>query len=200
MNDPPHFSAPGSTRSSLLDRVRLRDPAAWEQLVKLYGPLVQFWCRSYELSIQDVEDLFQEVFLRVARGFAEFRHDQPNASFRGWLFIITRNLVIDHFRNREGATLAQGGSDVLRLLHEVPFPLREPEEDARDADQLLGRALNLIRGKVKEKTWQAFWLVVAEEMAPEEAARTLSMSVDSVYKARYRITRKLQEEFGSLLD
>jgi RNA polymerase sigma-70 factor (ECF subfamily) len=50
------------------------------------------------LQAADAADLGREVFLAVAKGIASFRRDKPGDSFRGWLFGITRNKVVDHWR------------------------------------------------------------------------------------------------------
>ncbi len=51
-----------STSTSLLGRVKSRDPDAWERFVKLYSPLVYRWARQVGLQESDASDLAQEVF------------------------------------------------------------------------------------------------------------------------------------------
>ena len=77
------------TSSSLLDRVRAQDRAAWVRLVKLYAPLVYRWCRQMGLRSVDAEDVGQEVFSAVHRKVADFRRDPDRGTFRGWLRVIT---------------------------------------------------------------------------------------------------------------
>ena len=50
------------TSQSLILQVKDHDPAAWERLVKLYSPLVYFWCQESGLPKPDVSDVFQDVF------------------------------------------------------------------------------------------------------------------------------------------
>jgi len=76
---------PGSTASSLLERVKLRQPGAWERLVDLYGPLIYRWCRRLGLAADDGPDVVQEVFAAAAAQLPSFRRDRPGDSFRGWL-------------------------------------------------------------------------------------------------------------------
>jgi RNA polymerase sigma-70 factor (ECF subfamily) len=63
---------------SLLDRVRAHDPAAWRQLVDLYGPLIGYWCRRAGLQAADVADVTQAVFMSVARQLPDFRATLSN--------------------------------------------------------------------------------------------------------------------------
>src|SRR5262249_40117518 len=78
--------APGSTSTSLLQRLRARDPVAWERLCQIYGPLVYRWARSSGLQDTDAADVVQEVFRSVAVSLDHFHHDAPTDSFRGWLW------------------------------------------------------------------------------------------------------------------
>ena len=40
--------------------------------------------------------------LRVARNLADFRHDRPGDTLRGWLRVITRNALLTHHRRSRG--------------------------------------------------------------------------------------------------
>ena len=76
----------GSTASSLLEGLKSGSGVAWQRLARLYGPLVYGWCRRKGLRAQDAEDVVQDVFLTVARRVEGFRHDEPDATLRGWLW------------------------------------------------------------------------------------------------------------------
>src|SRR5688572_4263442 len=104
-------AADGSTSSSLIDRVQARDAEAWRRLAHIYGPLVYRWTQKAGLQESDAADVSQEVFRAVASHVTEFRRDRPDATFRGWLWTITRNKIHDFFRRRAGEPEARGGSD-----------------------------------------------------------------------------------------
>src|ERR1700722_6510231 len=109
-----------STSLTLLERVRERDGEAWRRLLHLYGPLGVRWCGHSGVRGQDADDVQQEVFQAVATGLENFRRDRPGDTFRGWLRVITRRKLLDHFRREQRHPEAQGGSDAHRLLQEVP--------------------------------------------------------------------------------
>jgi RNA polymerase sigma-70 factor (ECF subfamily) len=194
--------APSRTSSSLLDRARAHDQAAWDRLVKLYGPLVYRWCRAAGLQAADAADVGQEVFRAVARGVAGFRRGRDDGTFRGWLRTITRTKLADFFRCQPPGGAGAGGPDGPRLLQQLPVP--EGDEPSREAvaDEtrlLFRRAVELIRGEFAEGTWRAFWQVVAEDRRPAEVAADLGVSVNTVYLAKSRVLRRLREEFADLL-
>ena len=59
MNGDGNSEAFDSTSSSLLMRVKGRDPDAWQRLVNLYGPLVYRWAREAGLQDSDAADVMQ---------------------------------------------------------------------------------------------------------------------------------------------
>jgi RNA polymerase sigma-70 factor (ECF subfamily) len=191
--------AASATPASLL--LRLRSPgneAAWEQLLVLYGPTVEHWCRRAGLSAEDAADIRQEVFQAVVRSIADFHRDRPGDSFRGWLYAITRTRLLDHRRARHPE--ASGGTDALHQLEEVPA--EEPADSdilTRDRRELYQRAVRLIQSEFTERTWQAFWRVTVEDQAPADVAADLGLTPGAVYIAKSRVLKRLRQEFDGLL-
>ena len=83
----------------------------------LLFPVGLYMCRRSEMPSSDAANVMQEVFLAVWRGLAGFHREQTGQTFRGWLRIIARNKITDHFRRQ--ATLPEvigGGSASTRRL------------------------------------------------------------------------------------
>ena len=191
------------TSSSLLDRVRKRESGAWESLCRIYTPLVYGWVRKAGLNETDSEDVVQEVFQRVAANLHSFRYENPEDSFRGWLWTICRNKVRDWFRARQIHPVeASGGSHAQRKLHEVPDWVSnedlvgEPEVDATSEAALMRRALDLVKGDFNEKTWQAFWRLTIDGHRAKDIANDLDMSDNAVRQAKFRVLKRLREVLG----
>lgn len=84
------------------------------------------------------EDILQDVFLKLARRADEL--PEP-AKLQGWLFLVARNAIIDHYRTRKAtvavpetltadADVAPGELEALttsfrRMIHSLPGPYRE---------------------------------------------------------------------------
>ncbi len=192
----------GSTSRSLLSDARLAVPAAWERLVRLYAPLVASWCRRGGIAEQDVGDVLQDVFWAVARHLDRFHDERPNDTFRGWLAVITRNKVRDHFRRRTAEPVAAGGSEATRQLQQIHerHAFAEPLDATDDAlvDDLLNKALESIRGEFHERTWRAFWGVAVEGRAAADVAADLDMKPGTVRVAKSRILLRLRRELGDI--
>jgi RNA polymerase sigma-70 factor (ECF subfamily) len=189
------------TPLSLLERARANDAVAWQQLVKLYHPLVLFWCQRGGLSGQDAEDLSQEVFAATALGLARFRRDQPGDTFRGWLRVITKNEILMHRRREARHPPPVGGSASLERLQEVSDPLAGSEEEEHvEFSRVCRRVMEQVRGEFEDKTWQAFWLTVVEGRSPATLTGDLGMTAAAIRQAKSRVLRRLRKEVGELLE
>jgi RNA polymerase sigma factor (sigma-70 family) len=72
---------------ALVARAAGSDQAAWDELVDRYAPLVWSICVRYQLSSQDIEDVGQNVWLRLVEQLGNLR--EP-AALPGWLATTTR--------------------------------------------------------------------------------------------------------------
>jgi RNA polymerase sigma factor (sigma-70 family) len=193
---------PPATRHSLI--IRLRDPAdtvAWREFVELYEPLVyKLACRK-GLQDADARDLCQEVLLAVARAVHRWDPEPSRGSFRGWLFRITRNLLVN-FLTRESNPRGSGSTSVQELLEAQPShdPSATALFEAEYRQQVFRWAAEDIRSEFAPGTWQAFWLTAVEGRPPKEVASELGLSVGAVYIARSRILARLRQRVEQLGD
>jgi RNA polymerase sigma-70 factor (ECF subfamily) len=192
-------SEPTATSVSLLERIRAQDPHAWQQLVTLYGPLVQHWCQRWGARLEDAEEIVQDVFLAASAGLGKFERRQAG-SFRAWMRGITRHKLLDHLRRQQGRPVAAGGTDAMRRLHELPDPEGTVEEQAEETSGLYHRALDLIRSEFEERTWLAFWQSAVEGRETSAVAAALNMSAVAVRIAKSRVLSRLREAAGQLIE
>jgi RNA polymerase sigma-70 factor, ECF subfamily len=190
-----------ATSLTLLERVRANDAEAWTRLVRLYTPLVRYWCGRGGLQDADSDDVVQEVFRAALSGLPAFRRDRPGDTFRGWLRAITRNMLALQFRHQGRQPPAMGGSDAFVRLQEVPdTPIDLPDEDAQaEVQGLYRRALELVRGEFEERTWEMFWHTVVDDRAPADVAAQFGVSAVAVRKAKSRVLQRLRAEVGDLI-
>lgn len=191
----------GSTSRTLLERIKLRDPAAWRRFTELYGPIVYHWSEVAGLQATDAADVTQEVFRSVMTGVGEFRHERPGDSFRGWLFTITRNKLRDFFRSQAKPGQAIGGTEGQRQLEQAAevsqTDIYSPPPGASD---LTRRALQIMQTDFEPATWQAFWKTAVEGQSPADVARELGLTLAAVYKAKSRVLNHLRRELDGLVE
>ncbi len=108
------------------------DDAAWQRLVRIYGPLIFRWCTRCGMQESDAADVSQEVLGDLPRSIHGFSRDGDGATFRGWLWTITRNKIANHCRRWSDAPLATGGTGALQLIEQLPDERPEMNEDVAD--------------------------------------------------------------------
>lgn len=187
---------------SLLQRACAKDEGAWGQLLHLYGPLVQRWCKRADLQDEDTADIFQETFRAVAHDLTSFSPTRSIGSFRSWLRTIVRSKIVDHFRRRQRQAVGAGGTDAQMHLAAVADPLSaESEEEAAAEGALVAqRALQLIKPEFSAPNWRAFEMVALEGKSAVEAAELLNLNPQAVRQANYRIRRRLRSVLQGLLE
>jgi RNA polymerase sigma-70 factor (ECF subfamily) len=193
---------PSDTSLTLLERVRANDADAWSRLVRLYTPLIRYWCLRSGLREADIDDVVQDVCRSALSGVATFRRDRADDTFRGWLRAITRNALALHFRRGGRLPRASGGSEAFARLHELADPRPDLPDDDPPAELqgLYGRALELVRGEFEERTWQMFWMTVVDDRTPADVATQFGVTPVAVRKAKSRVLLRLRQEIGELID
>jgi RNA polymerase sigma-70 factor (ECF subfamily) len=186
-----------STSLSLIARVQAEDGGAWGRFVSLYAPVVYGWARRARLQDSDAADVVQDVFLALSRDIQTFQNRECGASFRRWLWGVTRHKLLDTQRQLNHQPTPEGGSTARVRMMELPDEL--PDDPSGLVAKLAGQALNLIQVDFQETTWRAFWRVTIDGEAPAYVASDLQMSVGAVYQAKYRVLTHLRSEFEGLL-
>ena len=198
----PHSAGSESTSTSLLERVRASDPDAWRRLAHLYAPFVYSWCRHFNVRLEDTPDIVQEVFVAVHRRIVDFRHDRPGDTFRGWLWMITRNKIRDLQRASAKNFEGKGGTDAQRQLLELPEGEPSVDETTSGIDKsknLLLARLEPVRAEFEQRTWDAFWRAAIEGEVTTDIAADLGVTVNAVRKAKCRVLRRLRDELKDLI-
>jgi len=187
----------GSSSLSLAERLQEGSASAWGDLVRLYGPLVDRWCRNANVPTDAIPDVAQEVFLAAFRGVKRFDPNVPNATFRGWLWTVVRSRIVEYYRKRNGGAVAPGGSTALAQIHALadPIPLHEPTEPD-DASALLRRALDQIRVEFTTGTWDLFWRATVLGHPTDLIASENGVTSSAVRQAKSRVLRRLRKQLG----
>jgi RNA polymerase sigma-70 factor (ECF subfamily) len=174
------------------------DQAAWGEFAERYGRKIYGWCRHWQLQEADAQDVTQQALLKLAQKMRTFSYD-PARSFRAWLKTVAHHAWRDFVegRNRPGA--GSGDTRVLELLQTVQARdglVKELDEEfSRD---LLDEAMARVRLRVQPHTWQAFHLLAVEGRSGAEAAERLGMKVATVFVARSKVQKMLQQEVRKL--
>lgn len=185
-----------STRPSLL--VRLRDPRderAWGEFLEIYTPLILRLARQKGFQDADAADLAQDVFRAVAGAIDRWDPDPARGSFRGWLFRIARNLMVNLLASQRRHPRGTGDTGFERFLEDQPAASAEESAffDAEYRRQLLDWAAKQVRGEFRDATWQSFWRAGVEGQKPKDVADDLGISVGAVYHNKSRVMARIRQ-------
>jgi RNA polymerase sigma-70 factor (ECF subfamily) len=160
----------------------------------LYGPLVEKWCRRFNLSNEDTADVFQDTFSTVSRHIVDFSPQRSAASFRSWLKTIVRTRAIDHLRKKARHVDASGGTAAQMKIADLPDPFTEDSEEEDHADDALivHRAMELVKSEFDPRNWSAFEQVALKGRSATEVAAELNVAAQTIRQANYRIRRRLR--------
>ncbi len=127
----------------LIARLRRRDPAAFEYLVKAHQDRVYAFCVRMLADREEAFDLTQEIFISIHSHVDKFRAD---AKLTTWIYRITRNHCLNRLkylkRRGRGRSDEYGESNELLINDAVGGPQRPDEAMmGRDERALVHRAI-----------------------------------------------------------
>lgn len=163
----------------------------WAEFDLRYRPVILALARRCGLGLADAEDVAQEALVRFVRNYREGKYDRQRGRLRAWLTGIARNCIADALRIRAARREWRGNSAVGQV------PADDELERLWEAEcrrTIVHRALRELREATRSErhTVQAFELVVFEQRRPADVAAELGMTVDSVYAAKSRCTKRLR--------
>jgi RNA polymerase sigma factor (sigma-70 family) len=182
--------------AGLMAEVARGDTAAFQQLVERHQALVIGTVGRMLGNNSDVEDVAQQVFIRVWKSAPRYR---PAAKFTTWLLTITRNLVFNEARRRKrhpGDLLdIHEGEEAIALADSAG---RKPDEQLLE-DELQGAIEAAIRA-LPEKQRMAVVLRRYQEQSYEEIAEVLGLSLPAVKSLLFRARTELRAALNHYLE
>jgi RNA polymerase sigma factor (sigma-70 family) len=167
----------------LIIRAQAGDRSAHEAIVAEFSTMVFRLVSRFFRSREDVEDIAQDVFLKL---FARIDQVHPDENFPGWLARVTVNTCYDELRKtrRRRAAMETYGPEIAGERSVAPL---EPDS--------LGKA-RLALQRLDPKLRIPLVLKEVEEMSVEEIARTMGLTQTNVKVRLFRARKKLQGMLG----
>ena len=195
-----------ATHASLLERLKdLEDQDSWQQFYCTYRKVIFNFAIKHGLSGTEAEEVVQETVITVARNLPEFQYNPARCSFKSWLFSLSLWRIRDQIRKRrpEDVTVHRqpGETDRTATLDRFPCPEEEPLAALWDQEwkqDQFERALEKLRTRVDEKSFQIFDLYALHQWPGRKVARSLGVSLARVYVTKHRIQALLSREIHHL--
>jgi len=171
------------------------DTTAFEELIQKHQALVAGTVARMLGSNSDVEDIAQQVFIRVLKSARRY---VPRAKFTTWLLKITRNLVFNEMRRTK------------RRAH-VPLQPEAGAEDPPLKDDLnLAPDVSLLETELQQTIEEAILqlpetqrmaLVLRryEQLSYEQIGEVLDLSVPAVKSVLFRARSELRSRLNKYL-
>src|SRR5205823_4092187 len=179
----------------LMQQVARGDTKAFEELIEKHQTLVAGTVARMLGSNSDVEDIAQQVFIRV---WKSARRYVPRAKFTTWLLKITRNLVFNELRRaRRRAQVplqSEPGAEEI--------PLKDEMNLAPDASLLeveLRRTIEEAILQLPETQRMALVLRGYEQLSYEQIAEVLALSAPAVKSVLFRARSELRSKLSKYL-
>ena len=172
------------------------DTAAFEQLIERHQALVAGTIARMLGSNADVEDIAQQVFIRVWKSAARY---VARAKFTTWLLKITRNLVFNEMRRAK----RHPHLPVQIEPEAEEMPLRDEATATPDATLLQRELQEAIENAITllpETQRMALVLRRYEELSYDEIAEVLDLSVPAVKSLLFRARTELRERLKDYLE
>src|ERR1700689_167917 len=206
MADVPKSMAASASAISLPARARKREEeaelvrlaqsgeeAAFEELIRRHQQRVFGLVHGILRRREDVEDVVQQVFLKV---FVSLKRFDLRAAFSTWLYKITVNECWDYLRKKKVRPLVYEtdlSEEQVSRLDGVVSAERPPESPARRAEtkDLLDQLLE----ELPERDRELLVLKEVEGFSVQELAEILDLNVNTVKVRLFRARARLMDVY-----
>lgn len=143
-------------------------PVPWQDVAARLRPFV-----ARRVAPADVDDVVQDVFVRMLRGIGGLDDDQRLAA---WMFQVARSAIADHGRARARHPLV---ADDAAAAPDGPAP-PPPDDDDRATATALSGCVAAFVSRLPSPYREAVTLVELEGMTAREAAELAGISVSGM--------------------
>ncbi len=188
----------GEKERELVRLAQSGEEAAFEELIRRHQQRVFGLVNGILRRREDVEDVVQQVFLKV---FVSLKRFDQRSAFSTWLYKISVNECWDYLRKKKVRPLmyeSDLSEDQVSRLDGVVSADRPPESpsDRAEARDLLERLLE----KLPDDERQLLVLKEVEGFSVQELAEMLDLNVNTVKVRLFRSRARLMDVYKRRLD
>lgn len=193
-------AAGGPTADALLEQLSQGGESRRQAIASLYrrfAPRFRRYFRSHRLVDAEVEDLVQDVFVKVVRSCGEFRGE---ARADTWLWAIARNSLISRFRARL-PDMALDDLDIDQICAADPALQAAPPgaTPPGGVDDCVQRGIGRFGQDFPDRA-RAIGFLVIEEWSIEDIARALGRTPGATREFLSQCRKKLRPYIEECLE
>jgi len=153
---------------------------AWQDIERRLRPYVA----RRVASPGDVEDVLQEIFVRIHRGVSALRDGE---SFGGWVYRIAQSCVADAARVRARSP--------VQLVGEPLETAAPAADESADLESELGACVALFVARLPARYREAVTLTELQGLTQKDAAALLGVTLPAMKSRTLRGREKIREMF-----
>ncbi|MBP6629738.1 MAG: sigma-70 family RNA polymerase sigma factor [Kofleriaceae bacterium] len=175
--------------------------APWQEVAARLRPFI-----ASRVAPTEVDDVLQDVFVRMQRGLAGLREEER---FTSWLFQIARSAVAEHHRAQARAPRPVGVIDdeaapltlapAAPAAAEPPGPGADPDDDRATARLLAGCLAGFV-ARLPSPYREAVTLVELDGLTTREAAELAGVSLSGMKSRVQRGRAQLRQMLEACCD
>ncbi len=180
--------------ADIIQGLILKDEKAFKELVEKHRQLVVNTCFGLLHSIDDAEDVAQDVFIEVFRSVHNFR---GNSKISTWLYRIAVNRSLNYIRDNKKHAKLQSFDDKVKankseLNQLVSDNTGNPELNYENKQRAI--LLHKSMDSLPQNQRVAITLSKYEDLSNKEIAVIMNLSVSSVESLIHRAKKNLQKK------
>jgi len=187
MVESPEF---GQKTDSELAKLTLENQDNFLYIVNRYeAKLLRFIRRISNVSLDEAQDLLQEVFIKAYQNLNDF---DPSLKFSSWIYRITRNHVISHYRKNKNKPIllsAEINEEVLNNL------ASEFDINKKIDQQILKRNIDGLLNQIDDRYKEVIVLKYFEEKNYQEISDIIKKPTGTVATYLNRGKKQFKEKF-----
>ena len=170
----------------IIERAKGGEAEAFGQLYDHYLPKIYRFVLLKVSHREEAEDLTHQSFLKAWESITGYV-DQ-GFPFGSWLYQISRNTVIDHYRSSSKDKAQLNVEDVAELISDDSEPL----DKSVDKKLALGKIAQALK-ELKDIEQDVIIMRFVDDLPHEEVARVLEKSEGAVKLIQYRAIQSLKK-------
>ncbi len=173
--------------NELIEKILSGDKDLYARLMDKYHNEIFKYVYNMVYNYNQTEDLLQEIFFKLYKSLKKF--DPAKASFRTWLYRVSKNHVINYLKSANHRMNSQ--------VFEYDDNINQSEENIEDRavnDNQISLVLNAMERILSPKHFEIMHLHYFSNLTVKEISETLNIPDKTVYKAIKVSVEKLKKE------
>jgi RNA polymerase sigma-70 factor (ECF subfamily) len=171
----------------LMRRYLSGDSSSFELIYQLYAGRVYGYLLAKLKRREEADEVFQAVFLKFHRARAQY---DPKYPLLQWLFVISRSVLMDHYRKQSRQVSLADDIDLNTLPEDLSQNTPSPAlSDQETRENMLSQ--------LKPDQKEVVTLRVLDDLSYAQIAEKLGRSQDSIRQTFSRAIKKLKINRGS---